>query len=89
MHDVLFEGSPPLQPGIAYPQCLEGERACPPEDVGGIGGYARYLEALADPRHARHQELLNWRGPFDPNTFHPRLATHRMQEGVPDWRKMD
>ncbi|MGO8677019.1 MAG: plasmid pRiA4b ORF-3 family protein [Limisphaerales bacterium] len=88
VHDVHFEGSPAPQPGVAYPQCLEGERACPPEDVGGTGGYTEYLEAMADPSHERHQEMLDWNGPFNPNAFNPRLATHVMQEGIPDWRKM-
>jgi len=88
VHEVQFEGSPMPQPEVAYPQCLEGERACPPEDVGGIGGYAEYLAALADPSHERHREMLDWSGPFNPNAFNPRLATHVMQEGIPDWRKM-
>lgn len=87
-HDVQFEGSPAPQAGVTYPQCLDGERACPPEDVGGIGGYAEYLEAIGDPSHERHRELLDWNGPFNPETFSPRYATHVMQEGVPDWRKM-
>jgi hypothetical protein len=88
VHDVHFEGSPPPQPGAAYPNCLEGERACPPEDVGGIRGYAEYLEAMADPSHERHQEMLDWNGPFNPDAFKPHLATHVMQEGMPDWRKL-
>ncbi|MGA2247450.1 MAG: plasmid pRiA4b ORF-3 family protein [Verrucomicrobiota bacterium] len=88
VHDVQCEGSPAPQPGVEYPQCLEGERACPPEDVGGTGGYAEYLEALVDPSHERHREMLDWNGPFNPNAFNPRLATHVMQEGIPDWRKM-
>jgi hypothetical protein len=89
MHDVLFEGSLPEQPGVLYPQCLEGARACPPEDVGGIDGYADYLEAITDPSHKRHQELRNWSGPFNPATFSARLATHVMQEGMPDSRQRD
>jgi hypothetical protein len=89
VHEVQFEGSPAPQPEVAYPQCLEGERACPPEDAGGSGGYAEYLAALADPSHERHREMLDWNGPFNPNAFNPRLATHVMQEGIPDWRKMD
>lgn len=87
VHDVLFEGCPPPQPGTVYPQCLEGERACPPEDVGGISGFAEYLAAMADPAHESHQEMLDWRGPFDPNAFDARRTTHVMQEGLPDWRK--
>jgi hypothetical protein len=87
VHDVLLEGSPLPQPGVTYPQCVEGERACPPEDVGGTRGYAEYLEAIADPSHERHRELLDWNGPFNPEAFNAAYATHVMQEGVPDWRK--
>jgi len=36
--------------------------------AGGPWGYVDYLEAIADPDHERHAELLDWRGPgFDPN----------------------
>jgi hypothetical protein len=85
-HEIVYEGSPPTQPGETYPQCLEGERACPPEDVGGPHGYAEYLEAMANPNHARHEEFLRWRGPFAPAAFNARQRTHLMQEGLPDWR---
>jgi hypothetical protein len=68
-HEVLFEGNPDVQPGIVYPACLEGERRCPPEDVGGTGGYQEYLEALADPSHENHQDYLRWRGKFEPESF--------------------
>jgi len=88
VHDVLFEGSPPPEPSVVYPQCLEGEHACPPEDVGGTDGYLEYLQALADPSHEEHQQMLDWNGPFNPRAFNARRATHLMQEGMPDWRKM-
>ena len=32
---------------------------CPPEDVGGTSGYERYLEAIANPEHKRHDELID------------------------------
>ena len=88
VHDVLFEGCPAPQPGVTYPQCLEGARACPPEDVGGVFGYAEYLEAMADPSHERHKEMRDWNGPFKPEAFNRDMVTHVMQEGMPDWRKM-
>jgi hypothetical protein len=47
-HEVLFEGFPPIDPKAKYPLCLEGERACPPEDCGGPPGFANYLDAIAD-----------------------------------------
>jgi hypothetical protein len=43
---------------------------------------------MADPSHERHQEMLDWNGPFNPDAFNPHLANHVMQEGMPDWRKM-
>jgi hypothetical protein len=48
-HEVLFEGCLRAERGQQYPVCLEGARACPPEDVGGTWGYQEYLEARADP----------------------------------------
>lgn len=87
MHEVLFEGCPEPRSGEVYPQCLEGKRACPPEDVGGVYGYVEYLEAISDPNHERHQELREWRSSHDPNAFSPQNATHAMQEGMPQWRK--
>ena len=79
-HEVLFEGHPPLEEGQKYPMCVEGERACPPEDCGGPWGYVDYLAALADPEHEQHEELLEWRGPFDPEGFDAKRATKEMRK---------
>jgi len=49
-------------------------------------GYEEYLEALADPNHQRHDELLEWNGPFDPDTFDAAEATQLMRQGLPVWR---
>ena len=89
MHEVLFEGSLQADPASKYPLCLEGARACPPEDVGGVWGYADFLEAIADPEHESHDELKRWAGgKFDPEAFTPLAATRRMKKGLPDWRRM-
>ena len=68
-HDLLVEGVLLADPSTAYPRCEAGERRGPPEDVGGISGYQHYLEALADPEDEGHQDMLDWRGPFDPEVF--------------------
>jgi hypothetical protein len=78
-HEVQFEGSPAADPKAKYPLCLEGERACPPEDCGGPWGFADYLKALADRQHEQHEELLEWRGPFNPEAFDVKKATSEMQ----------
>ena len=45
-HEVLFEGIVQPDSKVKYPLCLEGARACPPEDCGGIWGYADFVEAI-------------------------------------------
>lgn len=44
--------------------------ACPPEDVGGLGGYFEFLNAMEDPQHEEHESLMEWLGgAFDPRAF--------------------
>ena len=53
-----------------YPQCVDGRRAAPPEDVGGASGYQHFLEAISDPHHEEHDEVPEWiGGAFDPEAF--------------------
>jgi len=68
-HQIVVEKIVHSEVAQKHPVCLTGSRACPPEDVGGHWGYAEYLEALADPKHERHEELLKWRGKFAPEAF--------------------
>jgi hypothetical protein len=58
--------------------CLEGERACPPEDMGGALMYEGFAKAIRDPEHERHEELLEWVGEFDPEAFDPE-AVNKVQ----------
>jgi len=56
------------------PVCLAGERACPPEDCGGVQGYYETLEILRNPRHEEYEHTRTWiesmtGGPFDPDAF--------------------
>jgi hypothetical protein len=67
-HTVKLEAVANAEPEATYPRLLSAKGRCPPEDVGGTWGYAQYLEAMADPKHERHAEMVDWRGPdFDPN----------------------
>ena len=69
-HLLLVEKVGPPEPDLLAPVCLKGARACPPEDCGGPSGYAQLLEALREPKQARHRELLEWLGSeFDPEPF--------------------
>ena len=86
-HEILFEGCPPADKGKKYPLCVEGERACPPEDCGGVWGYADFLEAITNPKHEEHESFLEWcGGSFSPDEFDRKDATKAMKKGLPDWR---
>jgi len=49
-------------PEMRYPRCVAGERAGPPEDCGGVGGFAHLLAAHKNPRTEDDRELLEWAG---------------------------
>ncbi len=68
-HVLLLEAILQPAPDTPYPRCIAGERNCPPEDVGGSDGYEDYLEAMADPEHEEHEDMIAWRGSFDPEAF--------------------
>ena len=69
-HDIVLEGITTPETGMTHPICVDGERACPPEDCGGIPGYLTFLEAVRDPSHPEHAELMEWvGGRFDPELF--------------------
>lgn len=87
-HDVVVEAIKPKEPGVVYPICVTGRRACPPEDCGGTWGYANLLAALADPGHEDHDDLTEWTPPgFDPEAFDPAEATEALRTPRPlgDW----
>jgi hypothetical protein len=59
----------PAAKRLKQARCLEGERACPPEDCGSIPGYCDLIEAWPDPKHPRHAELHEWLEVFEPELF--------------------
>lgn len=73
VHDILFEGILLREKGQKYPQCIGGERACPPEDCGGVSGYYQLCEVMRDKDHDEYSDYLQWLGkPYDPEEFDPR-----------------
>lgn len=88
-HHLTLESRRPALRGERYPRCLAGGRKCPPEDVGGAGGYAEFVEAMSKPRSERYREYTEWfGGPFDAEHFRPeevrfsRPATRLRQAGL-------
>jgi hypothetical protein len=69
-HSIVSETTLSPDPKGKYPCCIDGARACPPEDCGGVPGYQDFLRAIRNPRHGQHDELLEWvGGEFDPAEF--------------------
>jgi hypothetical protein len=68
-HVITVEEITEPEPGVRYPRCLAGERACPPEDVGGEPGYEYFLDAINNPAHPEHAHYIEWGGSFDPAVF--------------------
>lgn len=69
-HEVLLEKILPAEPDVTYPRCLKGKRACPPEDCGGVWGYAHLLETLADHSNPERKQYMEWLGgDLDPEEF--------------------
>jgi Plasmid pRiA4b ORF-3-like protein len=72
-HELTLEAVLPRQPGQKYPLCVDGARACPPEDCGGVHGYENLLTVIQDPTHEEHESMLEWLGGrFDPERFDPK-----------------
>ncbi len=70
MHEIVVEKAFDAEEEHPGSACLDGARACPPEDCGGAWGYANRLEAIKDPLHEEHEEITEWVGEdFDPEAF--------------------
>ena len=61
-HLIEVQKVMPKEAGQKYPQLLKGKGACPPEDCGGIWGYYDFVEAINDPKHKSHKDMVEWMG---------------------------
>ena len=82
-HDILVEKVLDHNETAAYPRCTGGRRAAPPDDCGGIWGYAELVEVLNDPADQEHADRLEWLGlddaaEFDPDRFDAEAVTRAL-----------
>jgi hypothetical protein len=59
-HEIVLEKIMPEDKMIKYPVCIGGERNCPPEDCGGVGGYYSIVERLKNPDDPEYEETIEW-----------------------------
>lgn len=75
-HELVVEDVFQADPDERYPVCLDGQQACPPEDVGGPRGFRELRAVLADPDHSGYQGMRAWLGRDGyPPAFHPGVAS--------------
>jgi len=82
-HDILVEKVVDRDMSVSYPRCTGGRRAAPPEDCGGVWGYADLVEVLSDPDHPEHQVVLEWlglevAGDFDTTSFDAEVVNREL-----------
>ena len=71
-HEVMLEGILLKEKTQKYPKCVDGARACPPEDCGAVPGYYHLLEVISDPSNEEYDEMITWLGKkYDPEKFKP------------------
>jgi hypothetical protein len=90
-HIITIEKTLDADRELSIPRCIDGARACPPEDCGGIHGYEELLETLANPNHPDHSEMKEWVDEdFDPEAFDIADANHRLaslKAEIKEWQK--
>jgi hypothetical protein len=80
IHQLIVEERFLPKQGVKYPICVGGQRACPPEDSGGPWAYSEFVEAIRNPDHRRHEELLEWvGGEFDPERFDQEAVNNELR----------
>lgn len=83
-HEIEVEAVMKIDDRFSHPICTAGERACPPEDCGGVQGYAEFKQAIRDLEHEDHDGLIEWIGGiFDPDGFDMNAANHEIRRRVP------
>lgn len=70
-HRIDVEAVEEADREVSYPRCTAGRREAPPDDIGGAWGYPAFVEAVTDPNHPEHDEMVDWYGrdDFDPEYF--------------------
>lgn len=81
-HTVVVESIDDPDDRVVYPICVGGQRAFPPEDCGGVGGYGELVAALKSPKHPDHDQMLTWVGGyFDPDSFDTNSVNRLLRYG--------
>jgi Plasmid pRiA4b ORF-3-like protein len=78
--EVKVERVLPPDPGTPFALVIDGARAFPLEDSGGVAGYKELLQVLSDSSHPEYEECREWVGQgFDPERFDRAPSNERLR----------
>ena len=75
LHEIIMEKI--IKEPIYTPFCIEANNACPPEDVGGIGGYQELLNAFVDNNKPEIKRYNKWIGLEKGEDWNPNYCSRR------------
>lgn len=82
-HEIKVEKILDAKSGEKYPLCVAGACACPPEDVGGVGGYEDFLKIMKNPKHEEYKEMIEWIGvKFNPENFSLKKVNRELKQEI-------
>jgi hypothetical protein len=81
-HRIQIEKTLAPDPLLPLPYCVGGAGATPPEDCGGVSGYADFVRVMADPNDPEHEHMVLWVGAktWDPHAFDSIAANDRLDQ---------
>ena len=83
-HKLVLEKKLPFDSAMQLPHCINGKRACPPEDCGGIWGYMDLIGIMSDKSSPEYAERVEWLEEnfgidnFDPEFFDLELINEQL-----------
>ncbi|KAG0010830.1 hypothetical protein BGZ80_001149 [Entomortierella chlamydospora] len=84
-HEIFVEKVVPFKPSLDVPSCTGGACACPPEDCGGIYGYANLIKTMAGPDSEEKRELTEWLDEMSITRFDPKEFDKDLVNGQTLW----
>lgn len=70
VHNIELKKIKPHTSKVNLPIVIDGAKASPPEDCGGVHGFENLKNVMKNPKDLEYKELVRWLGkPFDPNEF--------------------
>jgi hypothetical protein len=81
-HRITIEKTHPADTLMTLPFLIGGAGATPPEDCGGVSGYADFVKAMADPNDPERENLVEWIGvdTWNPAVFDSTEANDRLAQ---------